>query len=229
VGLPPFSWSFFLAERMSWKMMTDKKIKEIYKWCSEKAERIYTEGNDADIAWIYQQYEEERIKYAHKEMLYTKEVYSKRMLCTRELARILSIKSWQRFKSPIEVLAYYGATFSWLQSMIKVNQKVGRFTPDITLVDITGNIVLCIDCQGKKEHASEEQQRLDEEKRRYYAEEFNVSFVQVPGYMIKNEFFNSILFWVHNKVEEIYKEMDVEFALSYKRRTRNLSLFQRKA
>lgn len=210
-------------------MINDKKIREIYKTSSESAVRIYEEGTDLDIAWIHQQYEQERRKYAHKEQLYSKEAYSERMLCTRELARALRIKNWDQFKSPIEVLAYYGATFSWLESLVKVNQKVGRFTPDITLVDITGNVVLCIDCQGYKEHSSEGQQKDDEEKRTYYAEEFNISFIQIPGYMIKNEFFKSILFWVHNKVEEIYKEKDVEFVLSYKRRTRNLTLFRRKA
>lgn len=206
-------------------MLNNQKIKEVYEECSKRAEEIFKKGFDTDIPKLNEEYDKRLRKYPTQS--YSREGFIKLRLCTRELSRKLGITDYSRFNSPPEVLACFGLELSWVKGFVLVNQIIGEYETDLTLIDVSNNFVLLIDVQGFLPHNSEDQKKKDEEKKKYY-EQNGYSFIQVSGSFIKNDL-TGFIQMVLEKISESYEKQNVSFLCSNKKVTLNNTVFRRKA
>ncbi|KGP92730.1 hypothetical protein N780_13470 [Pontibacillus chungwhensis BH030062] len=204
------------------KKKLNGEMVKYYRECSSDAYWIYvahfdTHCKDPDIPMLEKKHQQLKRKHC-SEFNMTKEDYVKMMLCTRELVKVLGLKeflsSWDKFKSPTEVVVYYAATFIWNPLLISVNLKEvnGFYEVDLTLKDFEGNIVLLIDVQGKVHNEPSNQINDRQKKQHYY--DLGICFLQVRGVDVKNYFTEHIELF-SKKIEEVYSVGNVKYLKSY--------------
>lgn len=172
-------------------------------------ENEFSPKDNLDRIWIDQRYLENVRKYGKQNQ--TLDEFRDMMFCVKSLcdSKLGKIPNWKRFRSPGEVLGFKGFSYFWDPKFILVNKKIGNFTPDLSLTDINGNIIIPADVQGSH-HDDDEQKEKDFQKKEYYHNEMQLELLQVKGTFIKNDFYKFVIL-AKATVNKLYKQHNISF------------------
>lgn len=211
------------------KLNANEIFKGLYEKASGLASTIAETGVDLEIEVIKVRYKSVLKKY--KKTFYLEEGYIKKILCVRELVKLLKLDElgifYEAFNSPTEVLAFVAAMYRWSPKFIKINQldPTEKYEIDLKFVDDLGNTVLLLDVQGEV-HRTPEQQAKDIRKKRYF-EGQNIMYIQIEGTKVKNNWI-ALVAIITNAIAISLNDVQVEYLDKHQKIKRKSTVYRKK-